>query len=84
MYGPEGTIDGAKGSKRKAPGSAVEDPSEQYVSIDWQALGGRSGGLEGLTLDKLKLYLHFHRLPVSGKKADVCARIRNHMGASDV
>ena len=81
-WGENANPDGEKGKKRKAEKEAVKAGCEEaYMLHDWESLAERQGaeGLEGLTLDKLKIYLLYSHLPVSGKKADVCERIRNHI-----
>ncbi len=46
---------------------------------DWNALA-RDGQLTALTISELKVYLAKHKLKVSGNKADLVARIAEHMG----
>ena len=75
---------GAKGTKRTAAaasggGEVAQDVAAAYQAFDWGELSGRDGGLEKLTIKDLKLYLQYNKLPVSGNKGEICARIRKHM-----
>ncbi|GMH40380.1 hypothetical protein BSKO_08284 [Bryopsis sp. KO-2023] len=62
-------------SKRKATGDGVATAVE---SVDWKDLADK-GKLAKLTVAELKKYLEFHKLRLSGKKADLVARIEDHL-----
>lgn len=65
------------GGKRKA--TEQEPQSARTLdSIDWAKLA-ENGELTKLTRDILKSYLQLHRLPVSGRKADLVQRINEHI-----
>ena len=61
--------------------AAAASAAESYAQHDWAKLAKPGGGLEKLKNDELKLYLKHNRLTVSGNKADLVARIREHLQA---
>ena len=62
----------------RTPLGEQPDAAKLYASTDWAGLAA-AGKLATLTNDTLKSYLYSNRLPVSGKKADLIARIEMHM-----
>eukprot|EP00877_Chromochloris_zofingiensis_P012838 jgi/Chrzof1/7808/Cz02g37100.t1 len=66
----------SKGTKRKEEAELTQ--AEAYQQIDWKRLAD-TGGLQKLTVEQLKLYLTYHRLKKDGRKADLIARIQEHV-----
>lgn len=62
--------------KRKANS---ENAAKAAANYDWDDLAEK-GQLKDLTVDKLKIYLSAHNLPVTGKKEALISRILTHMG----
>ncbi|GBF89248.1 ATP-dependent DNA helicase 2 subunit 1 [Raphidocelis subcapitata] len=83
VYGPGGAGPAGKtaGVKRKA--EPAPHTADAYAEFDWATLAGQDK-LSRLTNDQLKVYLRYHNLPLSGKKADFIARITNHVLANAV
>ena len=54
------------------------DVAALYAQTDWAGLAAQ-GKLTSLTNPTLKAYLASNRLPVSGNKADLIARIESHL-----
>jgi hypothetical protein len=79
----------AGGGQLKRVEKAQAIPAEDlavFQSFDWRELarettvdGSASGGLYGLTVDQLKTYLKAHALPLTGKKAEVVEKVREHV-----
>ncbi|GFH15273.1 SAP domain-containing protein, partial [Haematococcus lacustris] len=71
------------GTKRKAADAAGElSIGEQYAlgigGHKWADVALDMGKLEKRTAEDLKIYLKYHGLKLSGRKAELCARIREH------
>ncbi|KAJ9533053.1 hypothetical protein QJQ45_018145 [Haematococcus lacustris] len=71
------------GTKRKAADAAGElSIGEQYAlgigGDKWADVALDMGKLEKRTAEDLKIYLKYHGLKLSGRKAELCARIREH------
>lgn len=67
---------GAASRKRERPGGS--GAAGEGSGINWQQAAD-SGRLAKLTVPVLKEYLREHGLPLSGKKADLVARIEGHL-----
>ncbi|KAK3285317.1 ATP-dependent DNA helicase II subunit 1 [Cymbomonas tetramitiformis] len=68
------------GSKRPAEKSV--DDLRDASDVDWVALA-KEGKLAKLTVPKLKAYCSAHKLPASGKKDDLVARISEHLSSTE-
>jgi hypothetical protein len=67
-----GAADGSDGPKR----AKAADPD--YGSIDWQTQLNNDT-LKTLTVPTLKVYCRHNKLPLSGSKADLLARVTDHL-----
>ncbi|KAG1676939.1 hypothetical protein FOA52_014815 [Chlamydomonas sp. UWO 241] len=86
VYGLGSTIDGGKekgkGVKRAADAGPDADLVQDYRNFDWSRLAAEEAGLMQLTIPQLKIYLKFHHLTLSGTKAVVAERIRDHLDSN--
>ena len=89
-YGAPGEIETKKkpaAKKRRAPDDEEGETKPRKAakapvdasSVDWSELRNQPGGLESLTVPDLKVYLRLHSLPMSGTKAVLIERIKEHM-----
>ena len=77
VYGVQGDeVAFPSGKKRKI--EREEDPRVFVAKTDWKELA-QNDNLGSLTVDKLKMYLEFHNLPLSGRKGDLIVRIKAHI-----
>jgi hypothetical protein len=55
--------------------------AEEYAEHDWPALAAPDAnpGLASLTINGLKIYLQHHGLKLTGNKAQLIARITEHL-----
>jgi hypothetical protein len=65
--------------KRKAAGDDG-DSAAFLASTDWKQENA-AGTLRKMTVTNLKIYCRAHSLPLSGKKADVLARVEENINA---
>jgi hypothetical protein len=53
-------------------------PGDEYEQYDWKHLAESETLLKKLTMGKLKVYLKYHRQPLSGVKAELVERVKQH------
>ncbi|KAG2483770.1 hypothetical protein HYH03_017367 [Edaphochlamys debaryana] len=72
---------GAAGGMAEVKKAKAAAAASDYTTINWASLSS-SGGLAGLTIDQLKIYLRFHELKLTGKKGDLVARVSEHLAGA--
>jgi hypothetical protein len=76
----------AKAPKKAAAGAAPKAPKAPAAEVDVAALDvpglAAKNKLASLTIPQLKAYCRSIKLPVGGKKSDLEARIKTHLGIS--
>lgn len=51
---------------------------DEYEQYDWRHMAESETLLKKLTMDKLKVYLKYHKLTTSGVKAELVERVKQH------